>query len=146
MITLPCIINWVNFEFYFSVDNSKSLEGSIFMALSRILYVSWILMHANISQIQVHLKLLYHILKWQIPQRNWVFATNSNFLISLYLQPDGVKIWFFKSWLLDRTEFIVSNIKDLRHWIANTNTLKSYYWIEDKSGPINYLHYGNKVT
>ena len=28
--------------------------------------------------------------------RNWVFATNSNFLIPKSLQPDGVILWYFK--------------------------------------------------
>ena len=27
---------------------------------------------------------------------NWVFATNSNFLIPISLQPDGVGLWYFK--------------------------------------------------
>ena len=28
--------------------------------------------------------------------RNWVFATNPNFLIPILLQPDGVNLWYFK--------------------------------------------------
>ena len=29
-------------------------------------------------------------------KRNWVFATNSNLLIPIYLQPDGANFWYFK--------------------------------------------------
>ena len=39
--------------------------------------------------------------------RNWVFATNSNFLISMSLKPHGVNLWYFKLRLFDPTEFIV---------------------------------------
>ena len=43
-------------------------------------------------------------------QRNWVFATTSNFLISISVQPVGINIWNFKLRLFDLTESIVWNI------------------------------------
>ena len=43
-------------------------------------------------------------------ERNWVFATNSNFLIPISLQSDGVNLYYFKLRLSDITEFIVWNI------------------------------------
>ena len=39
-------------------------------------------------------------------KRNWVFATNSNFLTPLSFQPDGVNLWYFKLNLFNLTEFI----------------------------------------
>ncbi len=43
-------------------------------------------------------------------QRNWVFATKSNILKPISLQPDGVNLWHFKLRLFDITEVIVWNI------------------------------------
>ena len=51
-------------------------------------------------------------------KKNWDFATNSNFLIHVSLQPDGVNLQYFKLSLCDIKEFIVWNIKGLRNWIA----------------------------
>ena len=42
----------------------------------------------------------------KITYEYWVFATNSNFLIPIFLQPDGINLWYFKFRLLDLTEFI----------------------------------------
>ena len=38
------------------------------------------------------------LVKWMLrmPQRNWVSATNSDFLIPISLQLDGVDLWYFK--------------------------------------------------
>ena len=44
--------------------------------------------------------------------------SNLNFLIPIYLQPDGVNLWCFKLRLFDLTEFIVWNFKGLKHRIA----------------------------
>ena len=46
-------------------------------------------------------------------QRNWVFATNSNFLIPISFQPYGINLDH-----LDLTEVIVWYIKGLRHQVA----------------------------
>ena len=46
-------------------------------------------------------------------QRNWVFATNFNFLIPIFFKPNGVNLWYFKLRLFDLTEFIVWNISGL---------------------------------
>ena len=43
--------------------------------------------------------------------RNWVFATNSNFLISMFLQPDGVSLWYFKLRLFENR---IHSLKYLR--------------------------------
>ena len=51
-------------------------------------------------------------------KRNWVFATNSNFLIPISLQPDGVGLWYFKLTLFDLKEIIVWNIWGLWHCVA----------------------------
>ena len=58
-------------------------------------------------------------------QRNWAFATNSNFLILISWQPDGGNAWYFKLRLFDLTEFIVWNIKRLRNWVAKMKVLEN---------------------
>ena len=54
-------------------------------------------------------------------QRNWVFATNSNFLIPKSLQPGGVDLWYFKLWLFDLPKTKVWNFKGLRNRVVNIN-------------------------
>jgi len=51
-------------------------------------------------------------------QRNWVFATNSNLLIPISLQPDGANLWYFKLRLFYLKVLIVWNIEGLRHWVT----------------------------
>ena len=47
-------------------------------------------------------------------QRNWVFATNSNFLILISLGPKkSIHFWYFKLKNFDLTEYKVWNIKGL---------------------------------
>ena len=48
-------------------------------------------------------------------KRNWVFATNSNSIIPISLQPDGVDLWYFKLKLFGLKWFIDWNIMGLRH-------------------------------
>ena len=57
-------------------------------------------------------------------QRNWVFATNLNFLIPISLQFDKVHIWYFKLILFNIKAFIVWNIKYVLHQIVNIYELK----------------------
>ena len=45
-------------------------------------------------------------------KKNWVFDTNSNLLISIYLQSDDVNFWFFKLVLFD--QFEISKVYDIR--------------------------------
>jgi len=64
-------------------------------------------------------------------KRNWVLVLNSNFLISIFLQPNGVNLWYFKLRLFELGEFLVWNIynpitlgcKDLgiRKWEFSAN-------------------------
>ena len=45
--------------------------------------------------------------------KNWVFATNSNFLIPISLQSFGVNLWYWKLKLYNLTDLIVCNIYDI---------------------------------
>ena len=46
-------------------------------------------------------ELAIHILRFEsVVQRNWVFATNSDFQISISLQPNVVDLTYFKLWSL----------------------------------------------
>ena len=57
--------------------------------------------------------------KGLVQQKNWVFASNSDFLIPISLQTDGVNPWYFKLRSFDLTEFVVWNIWGLRHGVSN---------------------------
>ena len=59
-------------------------------------------------------------------ERNWVFATNSNLLIPLFLPPDGVNLWYFKLRFFYLTKFIV-----WKTLIAGIKEFKSL-WIRKK--------------
>jgi len=48
-------------------------------------------------------------------QRNWVFATNSDFLIPIFLEPNFADLWYFKLWILLDQIIWVWNIKGLQH-------------------------------
>ena len=43
-------------------------------------------------------------------QRNWVFATNSEFIMPISLEPNVVNLWYLKLILFDLTDSIVWNI------------------------------------
>ena len=47
-------------------------------------------------------------------------AKDSNFLISIFLHPNGVHLWYFKL-----TKFIILNIKGLRHRVAKIQGLEN---------------------
>ena len=51
-----------------------------------------------------------NISTFYVRQRDWVFAPNSNFLISISFQPDVINLWYLKLRLIDLTDFIVWNI------------------------------------
>ena len=57
--------------------------------------------------------------------RNWVYATNSNFLINISSQPEGVNLSYFKLWLINLTEIMIWNISGLQYDCKNIGTWKS---------------------
>ena len=52
---------------------------------------------------------------WTLSQKlkkgNWVFVTNSDFLIPIFFHPDGVNLWYFKLRFLSN---IIHSLKYLR--------------------------------
>ena len=50
-------------------------------------------------------------------ERKWVFATNANFIIPKFQQPDDAYLSYFKLTLLDPPKFIVWNIYGLRYLV-----------------------------
>ena len=48
-------------------------------------------------------------------QRNWVFATNCDFIIPISLDSNVVDLWYFKQWLLldQITKFEISKVYDI---------------------------------
>ena len=63
-------------------------------------------------------------ISWSSWQRNSVFATNSNFLIPISLQPDVVNLWYFKLCMFDLTEFIFWHIQGLPHLVEKIKGLE----------------------
>ena len=78
-----------------------------------------------------------------------VFATNSNFLILILLQSDGVNLWYFKLrlnvisnyYLFDFTPFIVNNIKGLplQHRVAKIWGLETQSLWQNLNSFENYI-------
>ena len=65
-------------------------------------------------------------------ERNWVFATNSDFLITISLEPNVVDSRYFKLWILLDQIFRAWNIKgskDIRVWIFEIVTKTQFLWI-----------------
>ena len=48
-------------------------------------------------------------------ERNWVFATNSDFLITISLEPNVTDLRYFKLWIMLNQIIRVWNIKGLQH-------------------------------
>ena len=67
----------------------------------------------NLCQPIIYLVALYTFYNYKI-YWNWVFATNPNFLILIYLQSDAVNLWSFKLGLFQLTEFILV----WNNWVA----------------------------
>ena len=77
-------------------------------------------------------------------KRNWVFTTNSDFIIHLSLEPNVVNFWYFKLLVFDLTEFIVlkylrsttSELKDIgfrkAEFVAKTQFLLIFLWKGEK--------------
>ena len=70
---------------------------------------------------------------------NWGFAAKSYFLILISFQPDGVTLRYFKLWIFDLAEFIVWNIKDLRHWVLEIKGFKSQCVAKTNSVPFRFV-------
>ena len=63
--------------------------------------------------------------------RNWVSATNSNFLIPIWHKSDNVNLRYFNLRPFDLTKYIVWNIKGLRHRVAQ---IRDYtFWVCGKN-------------
>ena len=62
-------------------------------------------------------------------KRIWVFATNSDILIPLSLQPNVVNFWHFKLLIVLDQIMIVWNIKGLHNWIAKIWVVMSLWQI-----------------
>ena len=59
---------------------------------------------------------LFKIIASRIKRRNWVFATNSDFLIPISLHPNVLDLRFFKLWILLDQIITVWNIWISHNW------------------------------
>ena len=64
---------------------------------------------------KIHFLALLVLSFWK---KNWGFDTNSDLLIPISLQPNGVNFWYFKLRLFGIAEHRVWNISGLRNWVA----------------------------
>ena len=90
------------------------------------LYISWNFngypscspnIRCKLRCVRSNAKIAQYFVNWSF-KRNWVFATNSNFLIYISLQPNVVDFWYFKLWYLLVKIILVWNIKGLHHPVA----------------------------
>ena len=49
------------------------------------------------------------------------------------MQPDGVKLWYFKLRLFNQTEYIVGNFKGLQHRVEMIKGLKGFQGLKNES-------------
>ena len=115
-ISLTKLMNMIfpHIGFFLSLNTCKTcnlwykfIRYLLFTYIS--LYVIWFYFEWK------HKKWIKSIKLWFVPnhnlvQWNWAFATNTNFLIPIYLQPNVVNLWYFKLRLFVITEFIVWNV------------------------------------
>ena len=96
------------------------------------IFIKWIINYNRMRCKELFMSLLLTILIfWWL--RNWVIATNLDFLIPISSQLDDVNLWYFKIRLCDPTEFIVWNIKGLQHWVAETKRIKNVSLLQELS-------------
>ena len=75
-------------------------------------------------------------------QRNWVFTTNSNFLIPISFQPDVITLWYFKLRLFDRSNRIHSlkYIRSTTFGCTDIRTIKLEFVAKTQ-----FLFYANRM-
>ena len=86
------------------------------------LNVLYIHVHENLGEyvhrfIFVFSLLLNMTMKGISAKRNWVFATNSEFITPISLELNVANLWYFRLTLFDLIEFIAWNIKGLQHQV-----------------------------
>ena len=64
---------------------------------------------------KLYLMFLSREIDIKLSQMNWVFDTNSDFIIPISLQPIVVDLRYFKIWILLHQIILVWNIKSLQH-------------------------------
>ena len=102
--------------YWFRIDNKHITEPWLDQALMDLAYRSEITIRIFFLYDWFFSFTLVFLLTWY--QRNWFFATNSNFHIPISLRPDGVNLWYFKLRLFNLLVFIVWN------WVAKIKGLK----------------------
>ena len=72
-------------------------------------------------------------------QRNWVFATNSEFLITISLEPKIVDLRYFKLWILLNQIIWVWNVKGLQDRVLKLLGVNIWFCSKD-SIPLSSYH------
>ena len=75
------------------------------------------------SKIRIKMKWLLGTSFWE--ERELSLFQKLNFLISIFLEPDDVNLWYFKLRLFDLTEFLVRNNYDVRPLVAKIERLEN---------------------
>ena len=103
---------------------AKKTQLTSFLVLCSTTFLKIPFLHCNFITDKVINIVYYNVLRHIFCnliltlERNWVFATNINFLTPISLQPDSVNLWYFKFRLFDLPELIVWNIKCLGKRVA----------------------------
>ena len=97
---------------YINHKNVLTLGFFRYKFIPSVIVFSFLFLHHQIKIIP----LMSFILSINITrQRNWVFATNSDFLITITLEPNVADLRYFKLWILLDQIIWVWNIKGLQH-------------------------------
>ena len=91
---------------WFATIPFKALSDQVLIIKQCLMFMS----HIFIFNFYIELSANY-------PERNWVFAPNSAFLITISLEPNVVDPKYFKLWYLLDQIFWVWNIKGLSHQV-----------------------------
>ena len=94
------------------------------MVLDRGAETFFIKLFRTLCRVFKHLKIKINKYLWlKNMERNWVFATNPNFLTPIYLQPNYVNLWYSILWLFDITESL-KYLRSTTSWLLRYRDLK----------------------
>jgi len=96
-------------SFIIRFDLKTDYENDDDIIQSRYIYVQYIAWYVYYINIEQYLNVSFTLRKFESIERNWDFATNSDFLIPLSLQPNVADIQYLKRWVTLDQIFIDSN-------------------------------------
>ena len=113
MYLLSEVLVWIapGWRCFFWKDN---ISWRRFQIRFMVCIITWLNFNPDRRHLQ-NKKPTRSLLNENFRQRNWVFATNSDFLITISLEPNVTDLRYFKLWILWNQIIRVWNIKGLQH-------------------------------